>query len=101
MKKIIVACGGGIATSATVATKINNRLADAGLKNEAYCEPVDIKSLQREFATADLYVSITPVRGQVIDAPIPVINGMPILTGVGAAGCFDKIVETLGLKKKK
>ena len=100
MKKIIVACGGGIATSATVATKLNNRLADAGLKNEAYCEPVDIKSLTREFATADLYVSITPVRGQVIDAPIPVINGMPLLTGVGAAACFDKIVDTLGLKKK-
>lgn len=100
MKKIIVACGGGVATSATVATKVNNRLADAGLKNEAHCEPVDIKSLERYFSESDLYVSITPVRGQVIEAPIPVINGMPLLTGVGAAACFDKIVETLGLKKK-
>ena len=40
----------------------------------------------------------SPVRGKVIEAPIPVINGMPFLTGVGADACFDKIVETLGLK---
>ena len=56
------------------------------------------KSLDREFSGSDLYVSITPVRGKVIEAPIPVINGMPFLTGVGADACFDKIVETLGLK---
>ena len=86
MKRIIVACGGGIATSATVATKINSRLKDARLANMA------------KFSGSDLYVSITPVRGKVIEAPIPVINGMPFLTGVGADACFDKIVETLGLK---
>lgn len=100
MKRIIVACGGGIATSATVATKINNRLADAGLKGQAICDAVDIKSLESEFPTSDLYVSITPVRGQVIDAPIPVINGMPLLTGVGAAACFKQICETLELKPR-
>ncbi len=43
MKRIIVACGGGIATSATVATKINSRLKDARLANMAKCDAVDIK----------------------------------------------------------
>jgi PTS system galactitol-specific IIB component len=99
MKQIIVACGGGIASSGTVATKINERLKDAGLANQAHCEAVDIKSLDQYFAGSDLYVSITPVRGKVIDAPIPVINGMPLLTGIGADACFDQIVKTLGLKK--
>lgn len=98
MKKIITACGGGIATSATVATKINSRLKDAHLGNKAHCEAVDIKSLDQYLPTADLYVSITPVRGKVVDASCPVINGMPLLTGVGADACFDKIVQTLGLK---
>ena len=97
MKKIIVACGGGIASSATVASKINARLKDAGLANKAKCEPVDIKSLSSYFAGSDLYVSITPVRGKVIDAPIPVINGMPFLTGGGTDACFKQIVEKLGL----
>ena len=45
MKTIIVACGGGIATSATTATKINGRLEDMGLSGKAKAEAVDIKSL--------------------------------------------------------
>ena len=45
MKTIIVACGGGIATSATTATKINGRLDDMGLSGKAKAEAVDIKSL--------------------------------------------------------
>ena len=73
-------------------------IKDARLANMAKCDAVDIKSLDREFSGSDLYVSITLVRGKVIEAPIPVINGMPFLTGVGADVCFDKIVETLGLK---
>lgn len=91
MKRIIVACGGGIATSATVATKINSRLKDARLANMAKCDAVDIKSLDREFSGSDLYVSITPVRGKVIEAPIPVINGMPFLTGVGAVRASTRL----------
>ena len=35
MKTIIVACGGGIATSATCATKINMALEERGLSNLA------------------------------------------------------------------
>lgn len=46
MKTIIVACGGGIATSATTATKINGRLDDMGLSGKAKAEAVDIKSLE-------------------------------------------------------
>ena len=41
MKTIIVACGGGIATSATTATKINGRLDDMGLSGKAKAEAVE------------------------------------------------------------
>ena len=54
MKTIIVACGGGIATSATTATKINGRLDDMGLSGKAKAEAVDIKSLDMFMNTADL-----------------------------------------------
>ena len=89
MKTIITACAGGIASSATVASKINRRLKDAGLSNEAKCTAVDIKSLDLFFSGADLYVSITPVRGRVIEAPIPVINGMD---GYNTANCRCKLI---------
>ncbi len=45
MKTIIVACGGGIATSATCATKINSALEERGLGGLAKAKAVDIKSL--------------------------------------------------------
>ena len=97
MKTIIVACGGGIATSATVATKINDRLDERGLSSKAKVEAVDIKSLDTFINSADLYVSITPTPGSVEDYPIPVVSGMPFLIGVGADEAFDKILELLGL----
>ena len=44
MKKIFVACGSGVATSQTVASKIGNMIEDEGL--DASVEAVDIKSLE-------------------------------------------------------
>ena len=95
MKTIIVACGGGIATSATCATKINMALEERGLSNLAKAEAVDIKSLDNFIKTADVYVSITPMRGVVQSYDIPVISGIPLLTGMGKDACIDEIVKAL------
>lgn len=98
MKTIIVACGGGIATSATVAAKINGRLEDLGLSGKAKVEAVDIKSLDMYMNTSDLYVSITPMaRGQQ-EYPIPTISGIPFLTGMGADETMEQILDILKLK---
>ncbi|MDU3177119.1 hypothetical protein [Anaerococcus sp.] len=56
MKNIVVACGSGVATSQTVASKINNMLEDDGIN--AKVEAVDIKSLDNIIDTVDVYVSI-------------------------------------------
>lgn len=98
MKTIIVACGGGIATSATVAAKINGRLEDMGLSGKAKCEAVDIKSLDMFIRNADVYVSITPMAKGQEEYPIPTISGIPFLTGIGADEAMEQIVKTLGLK---
>lgn len=95
MKTIIVACGGGIATSATVATKINGALEDRGMSSMAKAEAVDIKSLDMFIRNADVYVSITPVAGVVEHYDIPVISGIPLLTGIGKDETIDKIIEAL------
>ena len=91
MKTIIVACGGGIATSATCATKINSALEERGLGGLA----VDIKSLDNFIKTADLYVSITPMRGVQEHFDIPVVSGIPLLTGMGKDACIDQIIKAL------
>lgn len=95
MKTIIVACGGGIATSATCATKINMALEERGLSHFAKAEAVDIKSLDNFIKSADLYVSITPMRRVVQEYDIPVISGIPLLTGMGKDKCIDEIIEAL------
>lgn len=95
MKTIIVACGGGIATSATVATKINNTLEEQGLSSLAKAEAVDIKSLDMFIKNADVYVSITPVVGVVEEYEIPVVSGIPLLTGVGRDETIEKIIELI------
>ena len=100
MKRIIVACGGGIATSATTATKINMRLEEMGLSGQAQAEAVDIKSLDMYMSNADLYVSVTPMAKGMPEYPIPVISGMPFLIGVGIDTAMDQIVSILELKKK-
>ena len=99
MKTIIVACGGGVAISATCATKINLALEERGLSGQAKAEAVDIKSLDQHIKTADLYVSITPVRGVVQEFSIPIVSGVPLLTGFGKDACIDEIVKKLELKK--
>ena len=97
MKTIIVACGGGIATSATTATKINGRLEDLGLAGNAQAVAVDMKSLDMLINNADLYVSVTPMaRGQQ-EYPIPTVSGIPFLTGIGADQAMQQIVELLKL----
>ena len=88
MKRIVVACGSGVATSQTVASKINNMLEDEGIN--ANVEAVDIKSLDSIIDQVDVYVTI--VQGsQNYDKTM--INGIKFLTGMGMAEEFEKLKE--------
>lgn len=90
MVKIIVACGSGVATSQTVASKINRMLKERRIK--ATVEAVDIKSLDSLIKGADVYVSIVKTNK---DYHIPVINGVSFLTGMGQDKEFEKLVEAI------
>ena len=48
MKRIVVACGSGIATSGLVANKINNLLEERGMVGKARADSIDIKSIDLE-----------------------------------------------------
>jgi PTS system galactitol-specific IIB component len=89
IKRIIVACGSGVATSNVAAEKLKDLLRERGLNLEV--RAVDIKSLESEAKVADLLVSITPYSARDRELPIPVLNGIPLLTGVGVKGLIDQI----------
>lgn len=89
MKKIFVACGSGVATSQTVASKISSMCEDEGL--DVSVEAVDIKSLESIIDQCDIYVSI--VSGSANNWNVPTISGIPFLTGNGIEDEFEKLKE--------
>lgn len=94
MKKVIVACGSGVATSQTVASKVNRLLKDR--KVDAQVEAVDLKSVDRYLVDACAYITITKVTKEY---NVPVINGIAFLTGVGQDKEFEKLVEAINKAK--
>lgn len=88
MKRIVVACGSGVATSQTVASKLKKELNKKNIN--ADIEAVDMKSLETHLKNADAYVSIVKPEK---DYGVPVYNGVSFLTGMGMDQELDKIIE--------
>ena len=94
MKKIIVACGSGVATSQTVASKVNRLLKEKGV--DAAVEAVDLKSVDRYLKDACAYITIVK---NTKDYDIPVINGIAFLTGVGQDKELAKLIDAVNAAK--
>src|SRR6056297_405322 len=96
MKRIIVACGSGVATSQTVASKVESILEEKGVSVQV--EAVDIKSLEAELKTADIYISITKGSNEDVNLEkydIPILDGIPFLTGIKQKQETEKLLEIL------
>ena len=85
MKQIVVACGSGVATSQTVASKVNRLLKENNI-------PAEVLAVDRYIAGSCAYIAITKVTKEY---PIPVINGIAFLTGVGQDAEFKKLVDAV------
>lgn len=94
--KVIVACGSGVATSQTVASKVNRMLKEAKIAAEV--EAVDLKSVDRHLTNAAAYITI--VR-EAKERDIPMINGIAFLTGMGQDAEFAKLVDAINAYNAK
>jgi len=92
MKKIIVACGSGVATSQTVASKLTRLLKERNC--ECVIEAVDMKSLDRYISQPDVvgYVCITK-NDKTYN--VPAYNGIAFLTGMNQESELQKIINDL------
>jgi len=90
MKNVIVACGSGVATSQTVASKVQKILDNNKIK--AKVEAVDIKSIDSFIKTADAYIAITKSNKEY---NIPTLDGIAFLTGMGVEKETEKLLEAL------
>ena len=87
MKRIIVACANGVATSQAVASKVNRLL-----KERKVVDAVNIKSLDRDIKDCVAYITITKT---VKEYPVPVINGIAFLTGVRQEDELKKLIDAV------
>ncbi|WP_085247723.1 PTS sugar transporter subunit IIB [Gilliamella mensalis] len=89
MKKVIVACGSGVATSQTVASKVTRLLKERNI-DEIKVEVVDLKSVDTHIKNSAAYIAITKIEKQY---PIAVINGIAFLTGINMEAELQKIID--------
>lgn len=91
MKRILVACGNGIATSTVVATKIRNYMEEKGMPVET--EQTRLLEVPSKVADYDLLVTTGQYQGDT--KGVPYIRGMSLLTGIGVDKTLNEIYETL------
>lgn len=91
MKKVLVACGTGIATSTVVAVKIKEICEKKGIK--VIVTPCKLKDVQSIVPDYDLLV--TTASFDVSEVNAHVIGGISLLTGVGEEETLTEILNAL------
>lgn len=93
-RKLIVACGSGVATSQTIASKIASKFEEDGV--DLPVEAVDYKSIQNELPSAGIYVYVAQPDADVLakadELGVKVFPGIPFLTGMGADEIYSDIL---------
>lgn len=91
-KRIIVACGSGVASSSLVANRLKDLLPKHGIRN-VDVDVVSFKNAKREAENADLFVNIAP-RGDT-EYAAPVVDGVVFMTKRGMEETLEEMKEIL------
>lgn len=86
-KRILIVCGTGVATSTVVVAKVRSFCAAQGL--EATITQGAVADLVSGRTNADFIIATTQVPSTVT---VPVIAGLPFLTGVGVDAVHQQIL---------
>lgn len=90
MKKVLVACGGAVATSTVAANKIRELLKENNI--QADVQQCRVSELSSKASGTDLIVSTAKVDR---DYGVPVIHGLAFISGIGLDNTKKQILETL------
>ena len=90
MKRILVVCGAGVATSTVAAKKIEEKLAERGVQVQV----TQAKATEVPFKIKDCdLVVTTTLLGDL--GEVPVVQTVSFLTGIGIDSDIDRIVALL------
>lgn len=90
IKSVLVICGTGVATSTVVATIIREHCAAKGIDVDV--QQGKVMDLLRAIPDVDVIVATTQVPDSVT---VPVVAGLPFLTGIGKEAALDEIIRHL------
>lgn len=91
MKKIVVGCGAGLATSTMVSGKIEEAMKEAGIK--VSIEQCQLYELSNYDNHVDLIVTTMKIDDSKYDTPV--VLGTPFLTGVNEEQTKEEIIKIL------
>ncbi|WP_017549991.1 PTS sugar transporter subunit IIB [Salinicoccus carnicancri] len=91
-KKLLIMCGTGVATSTVVTGKVKTWLEDNGLEDKVSLHQSKISDELNRIDDYDIIVSTTIVPDDIRDK---VIDGVPLLTGMGVDEMYDRIEEKI------
>lgn len=89
-KRILIACGGGVATSTVIANRVIELCKAAGI--DILIEQVKIVEVTAKANDFDLIVASTKVPSSV---RVPSVSGVSYLTGIGTDKTDKEILEKL------
>jgi len=92
LKRILVACGQGVATSTMVLGRLKGAMEKRGLDGKytvVQCKVLEILSKADGFDFVIATAQMPP------GLKIPGVNGVPILTGIGVEKVYDQIAELI------
>lgn len=92
IKKLLIMCGTGIATSTVVVNKVKDWLNKEGLKDKVKIYQGKIAEEISRFDNYDIIISTTIVPDEYKEK---VINGIPLLTGIGVDEMYSKIKKEI------
>ena len=90
MKTILVVCGSGIATSTVAVAEIQNRLRERNI--DVNIRQCDVFSVGSNLAGVSLIASTCAFKG---DYGVPIVNVIPLLTGIGEEKVIDEIISII------
>lgn len=92
MKKMLIMCGTGIATSTVVKGKVDEWLEEKGLKDQVKIYQSKVADEVSHLDDYDIVISTTVVSDELKDK---VISGLPLLTGLGQDEMFEEIEKEI------
>ena len=92
MKKLLIMCGTGVATSTVVTNKVKEWLAEKDLSDQVRLYQSKVADEMNRMDDYDIVVSTTVVPDSIKDK---VIMGLPLLTGIGTDEMYAEIEKKI------